>query len=156
MRLAAPVRLLSIALWVGSLWTVGYLVAPTLFMTLADTVLAGTIAGKLFRIEAWLSVAAALMLIVLIASTVTESRQRNTLTGLVGAMLACTLIGYFGLQPFMASLREAAPGGVLAGVARTQFGMLHGLASALYLVESILGIFLVLKHAQVDLVHARA
>ena len=145
-----------IALWVGSLWTVGYLVAPTLFMTLADTVLAGTIAGNIFRIEAWLSLAVGLLLVALIAGTATKSRQRNTLLWLIAAMLACTLVGYFGLQPFMASLREAAPHGVLAGTTRMQFAVLHGFASALYLVESILGIFLVLKHAQIGIVNSRA
>ncbi|MGH8809748.1 MAG: DUF4149 domain-containing protein, partial [Noviherbaspirillum sp.] len=48
--LVARARLLIATLWVGSLWAVGYLVAPTLFATLPDSVLAGTIAGRLFRV----------------------------------------------------------------------------------------------------------
>ena len=67
---------------------------------------------------------------------------------LVVTMMICTLFGYFALQPFMAALREAAPGGVLAGSARMQFGVLHGAASIVYLLQSILGIFLVLKSLQ--------
>jgi hypothetical protein len=130
------------ALWVGSLWTVGYLVAPTLFATLSDTVLAGTIAGKIFRVEAWLSVGCIALLFVLNrAGSPTSSNQRRV-AQLLGAMLVCTLVGYFGLQPFMAALREAAPGGVLSGSARTQFGVLHGVASGLYLIQSVLGILL--------------
>ncbi|HEX7634207.1 MAG TPA: DUF4149 domain-containing protein, partial [Noviherbaspirillum sp.] len=54
---SARARLLIATLWVGSLWTVGYLVAPTLFATLSDRALAGMIAGSIFRLEAWLSVA---------------------------------------------------------------------------------------------------
>ncbi|HEY0845985.1 MAG TPA: DUF4149 domain-containing protein, partial [Noviherbaspirillum sp.] len=68
MKFAAHTRLLIATLWAGSLWTVGYLVAPTLFASLADRVQAGMIAGRLFRIEAWLSVACAAALLLLIRS----------------------------------------------------------------------------------------
>lgn len=146
--LATRARLLIVTLWVGSLWTIGYLVAPTLFATLPDRVLAGTIAGNLFRIEAWVSVACAMLLIVL-SRTPTDafgSRQRSVPVGVVIAMLVCTLVGYFGLQPFMAELRATAgSGGVMASDARAQFGLLHGISSASYLVQSLLGVALVLK-----------
>lgn len=138
-------RQILIALWVGSLWTVGYLVAPTLFLSLSDTVLAGTIAGHIFRAEAWLTVVMAVIIAGLIGRTEPTAALKTSAWYLVGAMLTCTLIGYFGLQPFMAALRHAAPDGVLAGRARAQFGILHGVASALYLVESVLGIFLVCR-----------
>jgi hypothetical protein len=144
------VRLLVTTLWVGSLWTIGYLVAPALFATLSDRVLAGIIAGSLFRIQAWLSVACAMVLIVLVimspADTDSSSGQRKLGLGLVVAMLACTAVGYFGLQPFMAALRESAgPGGVLSSDAKTQFGVLHGMSSGIYLIQSLLGVALVLK-----------
>ena len=61
-------------------------------------------------------------------------------------MVLCVLIGYFGLQPLMAGLREAAgPAGVMEGAARTQFGLLHGAASLIYLLQSVLAAILVLK-----------
>jgi len=61
-------------------------------------------------------------------------------------MLACTLIGYFGLQPFMAELREAAGvGGIMAPESKTRFGILHGISSAFYLVQSLFGVALILK-----------
>lgn len=146
--LAARARLLIATLWAGSLWTIGYLVAPTLFATLPDRVLAGSIAGSLFRIEAWLSVVCAAVLFVLIRSaTVSDyAKTRQHLTWLVTGMLACTLLGYFGLQPFMSALREAAgAAGVMDSGAKTQFGILHGVSSAFYLVQSLLAIGLVLK-----------
>ena len=139
-------RLLVATLWVGSGWTVGYLVAPTLFSTLPDPLQAGSIAGSLFRVEAWLAIACALLLLVLLAA----SRRRDGGTGyripvaIIIAMLVCTLIGYFGLQPLMAELREtAAAGGALSGAARSRFGMLHGIASVLYLFQSLLGVALI-------------
>lgn len=150
MKIAASVRLLLIVLWVGSLWTCGYLIAPTLFLTLPDRMLAGTIAGKIFRAEAWLSVFLALSLATLFLRTVAERRNRNALLTLCGAMFACTLLGYFLLQPMMAALRESAPGGILVGTARTQFAVLHGVAAGIYLIQSLFGIGLVLKNARCD------
>jgi hypothetical protein len=67
-RLLPATRLLVTTLWAGSLWTVGYLVAPVLFSTLSDRVLAGSIAGSIFRIEAWLSVGCGVVLLAMAVS----------------------------------------------------------------------------------------
>ena len=144
-RLLPAARLLVTTLWAGSLWTVGYLVAPVLFSTLSDRVLAGSIAGSIFRIEAWLSVGCGLVLLAMVAFD-DASRERRNLLRLIVVMLLCVVVGYFGLQPWMAALREAAgPSGVLEGAARTQFGILHGVASLIYLFQSVLALVLVLK-----------
>jgi len=139
-------RLLVATLWVGSGWTIGYLVAPTLFATLPDPLQAGRIAGSLFRLEAWLSIACAILLLALFVA----SRHRDGGVGyrsqmvLVAVMLACTLIGYFGLQPLMAALREtAAASGLMSEPIRARFAMLHGIAGVLYLFQSVLGIALI-------------
>jgi hypothetical protein len=135
------------ALWVGSLWTVGYLVAPTLFATLADRALAGTIAGSMFRVEAWLSIVCSVLLMaLLVLSTPTPIRQqRRPLAVLILGMLACTLVSYFAFQPLMAALRETAgPTAMMTPDAKMQFGILHGISSLIYLIESILGVALLL------------
>jgi drug/metabolite transporter (DMT)-like permease len=145
--LAARIRILVATLWVGSLWIIGYLVAPTLFATLSDRVLAGTIAGSLFRVEAWLSVCSAIILLLMFKSLANhEKTPWKPWLMLIGGMLLCTLIGYFGLQPFMAAIREAAkPSGIMTPEAKMHFGILHGIASFIYLIESILGAILILK-----------
>jgi hypothetical protein len=141
-------RVLIATLWVGSLWAIGYLAAPTLFTTLPDRALAGTIAGSLFRSESWLSGTCGVLLLIL--QSLQNERavidQRKELR-LIATMLACTLIGYFALQPFMASLREvaAAAGGVMTPDAKLQFGILHGASMGIYLIESLLGVVLILK-----------
>lgn len=142
----SALRLLLVTVWAGSLWTVGYLAAPTLFATLADRSLAGTIAGSLFRVEAWLSVACGLSLLLLLLADRHFARRRSCLV-LVVLMLVCVSVGYFGLQPFMAELRAAAAAnsGVMDEALRSRFGMLHGVASAIYLVESLLALLLVLR-----------
>lgn len=136
-------RFLITVLWVGSLWTVGYIVAPILFATLTDRSLAGTIAGRLFQAEAWISLICAAMLLVMLLRQKAALPNFKSCLLLICGMLACTLIGYFGLQPFMAALREN--GGWASEAARTRFGMLHGLSSALYLAQSVLGGLLLLR-----------
>lgn len=139
-------RTLLITLWAGSLWTVGYLAAPLLFATLPDRTLAGTIAGSLFRAEAWLSLACGILLLAIFRSD-TTLQSRTICTRIVIVMLVCVVVGYFGLQPFMAEIRAAAAqaGGVMDDAMRMRFGVLHGVASIIYLVQSVAAIVLVLK-----------
>jgi hypothetical protein len=143
---AKRARMLIVTLWAGSLWTVGYLVAPILFVTLADRALAGTIAGSIFHVEAWLSVFCAVILIVLgMLAGNDRGPARKRFLRLVIGMLACTLVGYFGLHPFMAALRETAGAGGMDAAANMRFGILHGVSSAFYLIQSLLAVALVMK-----------
>jgi hypothetical protein len=137
--LVSKARLLVVTLWAGSLWTVGYLVAPTLFATLHDTALAGTIAGSMLRSEAWLSMACALLVfgLVAVSKDVTQQR-RKTLYVVVAAMLVCVLVNYVGLWPLMADAKLAGD--------RSKFGMLHGISMVIYLGQSLLAAFLVVKN----------
>jgi hypothetical protein len=140
------VRLLLAALWAGSLWTIGYVVAPTLFLSLHDNVLAGTIVGFLLRSQAWLAMACAVLLFWLVkAGGETAARQRSLIL-IIAAMLACALVIYLGLQPVMAQLKEAAGPAGLAGTPQGRtFGMLHGVSQLFYLAESLLGGWLLVK-----------
>ena len=141
----ARIRLLLATLWAGSLWTVGYLAAPTLFATLSDRVLAGTIAASLFRNGAYLSIACALALLLLLWMDKGRAAGR-TLLLIILAMLTCTLVVHFGLQPAMAALREAAgASGVMESAEKSRFGMLHGISSGIYLIQSLLAGYLILK-----------
>jgi hypothetical protein len=139
-------RLLLVTIWAGSLWTVGYIVAPVLFASLPDRSFAGSIAGMLFRAQAWLSLACGLLLLLLVWLDKSLSPKRTPIILMI-AMLACVLIGYFVLQPFMAEVRAAAAnnGGVMDEAMRSRFGMLHGIASVIYLLQSVLAIVLVVK-----------
>jgi hypothetical protein len=144
--LATRARLLVAALWAGSLWTIGYVVAPTLFLSLHDNVLAGTIVGMLLRSQAWLAIVCAVLLYWLVKSGGDAPARQRSLILIVCAMLACALVIYVGLQPVMAQLKESAGPAGLAGTpqART-FGMLHGVSQLFYLLESVLGGWLLVK-----------
>lgn len=138
--------LLLTMLWVGSLLTLGGLVAPTLFAVL-DRTAAGNVAASLFRSEAILGLVCGLLLLVIGNSLVRQGMSAyRRLRWLILGMLLCVLLGYFALQPFMNALLEAArAAGTDLGHSSyaTRFGLLHGLSSGLYLIEAVLGLILV-------------
>ena len=139
-------RVLLVTFWVGSAWTIGYVVAPLLFATLTDRAQAGTLAGLFFKAEAWISLICGASLLAIIW-TQREHSTRLLQIKLVIVMMLCAVIGYFGLQPYMAELRAIAAqsGGIMDDAMRTRFGVLHGVASVIYLLHSLLGVGLVLK-----------
>ena len=146
---AKRVQVLLATIWAGSLWTVGYLVAPILFGTLEDKVLAGTIAGNLFQAVAWLSLFCSAIIVLVCKLTVDKflTKDSRVVLLLAVSMLACTLIGYFSLHPYMVDLRvvmrEAV--GIELSAAKTKFSLLHGLSSVMYLLESLLAVALIFK-----------
>ncbi|AOK52416.1 DUF4149 domain-containing protein [Burkholderia stagnalis] len=140
-------RLLS-AVWVGSLLTIGYAVAPVLFNSL-ERMTAGSVAAQLFRIEAILGAVCGVLLLVLSNQQVRRGcDEYRRVRWILAAMVGCVLVGYFALQPFMNALRVAAmeAGTDIAHSAYAgRFGMLHGVSSLFYLVESVLGLMLIWK-----------
>lgn len=145
----ARVRFLVATLWAGSLWTIGFIVAPTLFATLSDRVLAGNIAGSLFRAEAWLSIACAVVLLALLqwSPGALEPKRRRLLGALVLSMLVCALLSHFGISPLMAELKAQAQGssGIMDEAMRSRFGMLHGVSTLIFAVQSLLAGVLIWK-----------
>jgi Domain of unknown function (DUF4149) len=147
---SAPHRIfrLLIVVWVGSLLTIGYAAAPTLFAVL-DRVAAGNVAATLFRIEAFIGVVCGILSLALGNLLVRRgSGAYRPLRWFIVGMLVCVLVGYFSLQPFMDALRRAAlDAGVDVGhsIYATRFGVLHGVSSTIYLIESLLGLALVWK-----------
>ncbi|WP_103706116.1 DUF4149 domain-containing protein [Paraburkholderia eburnea] len=143
-----PHRLFALLamLWVGSQLTIGYAVAPVLFASL-DRMSAGALAAQLFRIEGMIGLVSGVVLLVLANLFVRrgEAGYRRLRWLLVG-MLLCVVVGYYALQPFMNAMRMNA---LQAGVDvahsayASRFGMLHGVSSLFYLVESLLGAWLV-------------
>lgn len=128
------------------MWSVGYAVAPTLFYSLGDKQLTGEIAGHLFVVSGWIGGVSALFLMIFMLVRQGVSAFKRGVFWLLLMMLVLTLASQFGVQPFIARLKaEALPREVMESVLRDRFAAWHGIASMLYLLQSILGIVLVLK-----------
>lgn len=126
-----------LTLWVGGLWTIGYIVAPTLFAQLDDRALAGTLAGRLFEIIAWIGLLCGSLL--LLGNQLRNKHRRINWRAIVLVlMLLLIVIGQFVLAPMIAEMRAS-------GLADSpSFGQLHGLAAVGYLITSLLGLALVM------------
>jgi hypothetical protein len=123
-----------LTLWVGSLWVVGFMVAPVLFAELHDRALAGSTAGSLFTLTSYIGLACGCSLLVL--SGVVR-RRINWRAVVITGMLLLVVIGQFVIAPMVADLR-------VQGLTDTpRFGQLHGVASVLFLMTSLLGLVLV-------------
>ena len=143
-RLSEALYGIAIALWVGGLWAVGYLVAPVLFAELGDRMLAGRIAGVLFYWMAWAGFACGGYLMIYMAARAGWRVLHSLPFWLVVAMLLLAAAGHFGIQPVIAKLKlEAWPRDVLEGAVKERFAVWHGVASVVYLIESLLGLWLV-------------
>jgi MFS family permease len=136
---------IAIAAWVGGMLAIGYIAAPVLFAQLADRTMAGNLAGAMFSVTAWVSLACGSYLALFI---LVRKGWRAILSGIfwiVVAMLALTAAGHFGIQPVLAQLKaDALPRQVMESAMRDRFAAWHGVSSIVYLVQSLLGLALVL------------
>jgi hypothetical protein len=137
---------LLITAWVGSLWAVGYLAVPVLFYTQPDRQLAGLLAGQMFSLVGYLGMACGTYLLIQRFSVYRRESFRHALFWTVAAMLLLTLVIQCGIQPIMTDLKlQALPLDVMHSAFADRFRMLHGISSIIYLIQSLLGVFLVIK-----------
>jgi hypothetical protein len=117
-------RRLTLGLWAGMLISVGAIVAPLLFATLEDRHLAGALAGRLFRVVACVSLAAALLVALVQPATVAGGLRRRLVPLLLAGLL---LLATFALH-------------ARAGGEGAAFPLWHGLATGLYVLATA-GVF---------------
>ena len=139
--------LLIAGVWVGSLFTVGYLVVPTIFANLQDRQVAGMIAAAIFQAEAYVSVLVCVALLLLANALIKRKVEnyRNTRWAIL-VLLLISALTCFGFIPYMNALRQEAlllgmP--VMASPSASLFAHLHGISSGLFLIQSLLGLWMV-------------
>lgn len=133
--MAERLRRVLPGLWAGLMLALGAVAAPSLF-ALLDRADAGRVAGRLFAVEAQLSLVLCVALGLLErrraarrAEAGAGSRVSAELLLVLGALF-CTVLGHFALQPMMEAAR--------AGQGAWSFGALHGLSSGLFLLKGLL------------------
>jgi hypothetical protein len=145
-QFADKLALISITLWVGALWAIGYIAAPTLFYHLPDRQLAGSLAGGMFTIVAYIGMTCGAYLLL---NRLTKFGGQALKQGFLWSaffMLLLTLAGHFGIAPIIALIQaDAMPVDVMHSVFADRFETWHGVASIAYAIQSLLGLVLVLK-----------
>ena len=115
------------ALWWGSLTALGFVVVPMLFTHLPSPAAAGQMAAKLFTAQTWLSIACAMLLLLVYnqkEAVAPDLRAQAAIKFIVTGLLLAVLVE-FGLSPRILSAR--ADGGDLK--------LLHGVGSAMYFAQ---------------------
>ena len=130
-----------LTLWVGGMWMAGYVVTPVLFQVLDDRQLAGMIAGHVFTANSYIGITCGGLLLVSSFVKGTGNRLKDSRIWILVVMLIIILIVQFIFQPMMAELKVS--GLSEGGKEAAEFSRLHGMASMLFLVNSILGLVLV-------------
>ncbi len=143
-RLSSILQQLAITLWVGALWVVGFVVAPTLFHMIPDRVQAGEVAGRFFSIVSYIGLSCGTYLLLHSLLRGGRSAFRQYSFWVVCLMLVLVAAGQFGVQPILSALKDQAlPDSVMHSALRDRFTAWHGIASAIYIVECLLGLALV-------------
>ncbi len=132
--------------WVGGLWAIGYLAAPVLFAAQPDKQLAGLLAGQMFAWMSYIGMVCASYLLWYRLSMFDRSTERFKIVGILVGMLIITLILQYGFQPIMAQLKmQALPLDVMQSTLAGKFKTMHGISQIFYLIQSVLGVVLVIK-----------
>lgn len=133
---------LLLTLWIGSLWSIGYLAVPMAFANLELTI-AGDYAGKLFYAVNILSlISACILLISRLFVFGVSTFHHYWRSWLILVMLIMSVVFLLFIQPDMASIKlldwRTDP------ILTERFNMLHKLSESMYMLMSLLGLMLVL------------
>jgi hypothetical protein len=134
-----------VSLWVGALWWM-MLVAVVLFEKIPTNFLAGLVAAELFK---YLSYVGFVVTVIFMLSNFNRegfSFIKKGIFWIVFVMLSILLINYFGIHPFLETMKvKAMPKEVMESIFADRFAAWHGVSSVAYLINAILGIFLIQK-----------
>lgn len=146
-KLFLALSTIALTAWVGGLWSIGYLAVPVLFRAQPDKQLAGLLAGEMFNTLGYVGlVCGVILLLHTIRCGKPERFWQVKIFWIIVVMLAFSLLIQFCLSPVMANLKiQALPLDVMHSPFADRFKMLHGISSILYLLESLLGLYLVTR-----------
>lgn len=143
--LASALYSIAVAVWVGGLLAIGFIAAPVLFAQIADRAVAGNLAGAMFTVTAWVGLACGTYLLLFVLFAKGWRSVQSGVFWIVVVMLALTVAGHFGVQPILEQLKaDALPRRIMESALRERFNTWHGVSTALYVAQSLLGIALVL------------
>ncbi|HUF48028.1 MAG TPA: DUF4149 domain-containing protein [Vicinamibacterales bacterium] len=144
--------LLTLALWMGGLASLGFVAAPTIFAVLesADPMGGRAEAGELFgaifaRFQqlAWMAGGAVVVLLILRAVLGPRPRPFAVRLSVAAVMLAASLVSGKVIAPRIDTIRVEAGSAVAAlpdtDDRKAQFGRLHGLSNGLMLLTLLAG-----------------
>ena len=133
------------SIWVGGLWAM-LMVTYVIFNIIPSSYIAGVIVSDLFTYINIFGMGTLFLLLVYGFHNESIRFFKKIQSWLALFILAIVCISFFGINPILEALKlEAFPKEVMESVSAHRFSAWHGIASIAYLIQCILGIFLLLK-----------
>jgi len=133
------------SIWVGGLWAM-LMVTYVIFNIMPSSYIAGMIVSDIFS---YINIFGIITLVLILGYGFhVESIRflKKMQAWLAFFLLLVVCISFFGINPILEALKvEAFPKEVMESVFADRFSAWHGIASVAYLIECILGLFLLLK-----------
>ena len=131
-----------LTVWMGATWSVGYLVAPVLFMQLDDRRLAGQLAGEMFDLVHLIGFVCGGLLLLLAFQSHGKAAIKAWRVWVLLLMVLMIAVIEFYIRPQMVELK--AQDLFSNPQLSAEFARLHGASSVCYLVNSLFGLMLVI------------
>ncbi|MDK2124787.1 DUF4149 domain-containing protein [Parachitinimonas caeni] len=134
-------------LWIGGLWIAGILVAPVLFQSLPNAD-AGRVAGKIFQVMAWIGMFSGAYILLIFFWQLGVKVFSTIEFWVIVLMLMLTCLNHFAIFPILSGIKSQmyqAAEGVFGG----GFQSWHTISSAIYLLQSVLGVMFVVREGAV-------
>ena len=133
------------SLWVGGIWTM-LMVTTILFNKIPSSYIAAVIAEDMFTFMNLFGIFSSSYLLFYGFKKENLFFFKSITFWLIILMLSLILISYFGINPILENFRESSISKeIIESVFADRYSTWHGIASAAFLIECFLGIFLVLK-----------
>ena len=116
------------------------MVAPTLFATLDDRSLAGSIAGQMFHMEAYISVVCGGLLLLLQGVSGSAARRAGPRMWLIIGMLTLIAVSEWLIGPMLDKMPHDG----------REFAIWHGISALIYLAASLGGVALLVASRPVS------
>ena len=133
-----------VSLWVGGLWTM--LMVTTVLFNKMPNYIASSLALDMHLFINLFGVISSLILLFIGFKSTGAAYLKSSIFWMIIILLVIIFISYFGINPLIENLKvNDLPKELMEGFFAERFDNWYGIASIAYLIECIIGIFLLLK-----------
>ncbi len=138
------ISIVLVSLWVGGLWTM--LMVTTILFNKMPNYIASSLALDMHLFVNLFGVISSFILLFIGFKSTGAAYLKSSIFWMIIVLLVIIFISYFGINPIIENLKvNDLPKELMEGFFAERFDNWYGIASIAYLIECIIGIFLLLK-----------
>tara|TARA_B100000768_G_scaffold96830_1_gene90317 strand:- start:99 stop:542 length:444 start_codon:yes stop_codon:yes gene_type:complete len=138
------ISIVLVSLWVGGLWTM--LMVTTILFNKMPNYIASSLALDMHLFVNLFGVISSFILLFIGFKSTGAAYLKSSIFWMIIILLVIIFISYFGINPIIENLKvNDLPKELMEGFFAERFDNWYGIASIAYLIECIIGIFLLLK-----------